>query len=74
MPPWDSLLAHSCTAICHSNALTVLQVCWDKFCRYFDVEQRKVPVAEGRYCATAELMESYIDENTIGESTWGAIT
>ncbi|GAB4819502.1 hypothetical protein N2152v2_006548 [Parachlorella kessleri] len=41
-------------------------VCWDKFCRYFDVDQRKVPVAEGRYCATAELMETFIDENTIG--------
>ena len=34
--------------------------------RYFDVEQRLVPVAEGRYVATPELVEPMIDENTIG--------
>lgn len=41
-------------------------ICWQKFCRYFDVEERYVPVEEGRYCATAELMKPLIDENTIG--------
>ncbi|KAL6785348.1 hypothetical protein ACKKBG_A03470 [Auxenochlorella protothecoides x Auxenochlorella symbiontica] len=41
-------------------------VCWEKFCRYFDVEERYVYAEEGRYCATAELLEPLIDENTIG--------
>lgn len=43
-----------------------VHVCWQKFCRYFDVEERYVPVEEGRYCATPELMRPLIDENTIG--------
>lgn len=42
------------------------QVCWDKFCRYFDVEPRLVPVVQGRYHLTAEEAVSYCDENTIG--------
>lgn len=37
-----------------------------RFCRYFDVEERYVYAEEGRYCATAELLEPLIDENTIG--------
>lgn len=41
-------------------------VCWEKFCRYFDVEERYVYAEEGRYVATPELMEPLIDENTIG--------
>ena len=44
-----------------------VQVCWEKFCRYFDVERRIVYAEEGRYSATPELMEPLIDENTIGE-------
>ncbi|EFN55834.1 hypothetical protein CHLNCDRAFT_35292 [Chlorella variabilis] len=43
-----------------------VHVCWQKFCRYFDVEERYVPVAEGRYVSTPELMRPLIDENTIG--------
>lgn len=42
------------------------QVCWEKFCRYFDVEPRLVPVAPGRYHLTAEEAVAYCDENTIG--------
>lgn len=30
------------------------QVCWEKFCRYFDVEERFVPLEEGCYVLTAE--------------------
>ncbi len=43
-----------------------VQVCWDKFCRYFDVEPRLVPVAGSRYHLTAEEALKYCDENTIG--------
>ncbi|MDQ2905596.1 MAG: glutamate decarboxylase [Chloroflexota bacterium] len=43
-----------------------VQVCWDKFCRYFDVEPRLVPLAQGRYHLTAEEAITYCDENTIG--------
>jgi Pyridoxal-dependent decarboxylase conserved domain/Uncharacterized conserved protein (COG2071) len=43
-----------------------VHVVWDKFCRYFDVEPRQVPLARGRYSVTAEDLERHIDENTIG--------
>src|SRR5204862_1405435 len=38
----------------------------DKFCRYFDVEPREVPVPRGRYTIGADEMAPRIDENTIG--------
>jgi glutamate decarboxylase len=41
-------------------------VCWEKFCRYFDVEEKYVPLEEGRYVITPELARELIDENTIG--------
>lgn len=41
-------------------------VCWEKFCRYFDVEPRYVTSEEGRYIATPSLLEKQCDENTIG--------
>ena len=41
-------------------------VCWEKFCRYWDVEPRYVLAAKDRAGATPELMEPLCDENTIG--------
>jgi len=41
-------------------------ICWEKFCRYFDVEPRYVLAEEGRYAATPELLAARCDENTIG--------
>lgn len=41
-------------------------ICWEKFCRYFDVESRYIPAEEGRYIATPELLAAQCDENTIG--------
>src|SRR3954452_9880571 len=41
-------------------------VVWDKFCRYFEVEPRQVPLARGRYTVGAEELAPRIDENTIG--------
>ena len=43
-----------------------VQVVWEKFCRYWDVEARYVPVADDRFVVDpAEVMER-VDENTIG--------
>jgi glutamate decarboxylase len=42
-----------------------VQVCWEKFARYFDVEPRYVPLTEGRWVlGVAEAME-LVNENTI---------
>ncbi|HEU4974883.1 MAG TPA: glutamate decarboxylase [Baekduia sp.] len=43
-----------------------VQVCWDKFCRYWDVEPRLVPMAGERFHLTAEEAVARCDENTIG--------
>jgi glutamate decarboxylase len=43
-----------------------VQVCWDKFCRYWDVEPRLVPMEGERFHLTAEEAVAYCDENTIG--------
>ncbi|MFV9634184.1 glutamate decarboxylase [Mycobacterium neumannii] len=43
-----------------------VQVVWEKFCRYFDVEARYLPMAEDRYVVTPEQVLENIDEDTIG--------
>src|SRR4051794_30302151 len=43
-----------------------VHVVWDKFCRYFDVEPRIVPLADGKYTIDADDIAPFIDENTIG--------
>ncbi|MGV0636303.1 glutamate decarboxylase [Mycolicibacillus trivialis] len=43
-----------------------VQVVWEKFCRYFDVEPRYLPMAEDRYVITAEQVVDAVDEDTIG--------
>jgi glutamate decarboxylase len=43
-----------------------VQVCWEKFCRYWDVEPKLVPVAPGRTHLTAGEAVARCDENTIG--------
>ena len=43
-----------------------VQVVWEKFCRYWDVEPRYVKMAHGRYTITGEEVVKLIDENTIG--------
>jgi len=42
-----------------------VQVCWHKFCRYWDIELRELPMEEGAYHMTPESMLSAVDENTI---------
>ena len=43
-----------------------VQVCWDKFCRYWDVEPRLVPMEGDRFHLTAAEAAAHCDENTIG--------
>ncbi len=43
-----------------------VQVVWEKFCRYWDVEPRYAPLAEGRLHMTAQEAVKLVDENTIG--------
>jgi glutamate decarboxylase len=42
-----------------------VQICWHKFCRYWDVEMREVPMDRGRYFMDATEMLKRVDENTI---------
>jgi glutamate decarboxylase len=43
-----------------------VHVVWEKFCRYFDVEPRIVPLQPDKYTIGPEDVEPHIDENTIG--------
>ena len=43
-----------------------VQVVWEKFCRYWDVEPRYIPVKKGRYVIEPDEVIARIDENTIG--------
>lgn len=43
-----------------------VQVCWEKFARYFDVELRQIPMEHGRLLMTPEEVLKRVDENTIG--------
>jgi glutamate decarboxylase len=43
-----------------------VQVCWEKFCRYFDVEPRRVPLGPRRRHLTPAEAVDHCDENTIG--------
>ena len=43
-----------------------VQVCWEKFCRYWDVEPRYVPMDGERFHLDAPTAVAQCDENTIG--------
>ena len=43
-----------------------VQVCWEKFCRYWDVAPKYVPMVPGRLHLGAEEAAALCDENTIG--------
>ncbi|WP_279099980.1 glutamate decarboxylase [Gordonia bronchialis] len=45
---------------------TAVQVCWEKFLNYFEVEPRWVPVSEEHFVFDGHDLENYVDENTIG--------
>jgi glutamate decarboxylase len=43
-----------------------VQVVWEKFCRYWEVEPKYIPMEKGRYVITPEEVVRLTDENTIG--------
>ena len=43
-----------------------VQIVWEKFCRYWEVEPRYIPMEKGRYVITPEEVVKHCDENTIG--------
>ncbi|MBN9106608.1 MAG: glutamate decarboxylase [Propionibacteriaceae bacterium] len=45
---------------------SAVQVCWEKFCNYFEVEPRFVPVSLDHKVLDGHDLASYVDENTIG--------
>jgi glutamate decarboxylase len=51
----------------HPNLVTgPVQVCWHKFCRYWDVELHEVPIEPGRYVLSPAEAAARCDDNTIG--------
>ncbi len=45
---------------------TNVQICWEKFANYWDVEMRLVPMEGNRFTLSAEEAVKLCDENTIG--------
>ncbi len=43
-----------------------VQVCWEKFARYFDVELRQIPLERGATGLRPHQLADHVDENTIG--------
>lgn len=42
------------------------QVCWEKFCRYWDIEMRLVPMDEKHLSLNLDTVLDYVDDHTIG--------
>lgn len=42
------------------------QVCWEKFCRYWDIEMRTVPMDEEHLSLNMDTVMNYVDRYTIG--------
>lgn len=45
---------------------SAVQVCWEKFCTYFEVESRFVPISEEHRCLDGDRLDAFVDERTIG--------
>ncbi|MBW9207130.1 glutamate decarboxylase [Mumia sp. zg.B53] len=45
---------------------SAVQVVWEKFCNYWDVEARYVPISEEHKTLDGHDLDKYVDENTIG--------
>jgi len=64
---WRAARRSQGKAIDKPNLVTgPVQVCWHKFCRYWDVELREVPMEPGRYVLEPAEAAERCDENTIG--------
>ena len=45
---------------------SAVQVCWEKFCAYFEVEPRYVPISVEHPVLDGHDLAAHVDENTIG--------
>jgi len=45
---------------------SAVQVCWEKFCNYFEVEPRFVPVDDAHPALDGSRLDEFVDERTIG--------
>ncbi|WP_053351237.1 glutamate decarboxylase [Leucobacter musarum] len=45
---------------------SAVQVCWEKFCNYFEVEARYVPVSADHPALDGSALDAVVDEHTIG--------
>jgi len=65
---WRARQAAAGAAVSQPNLVmgANVQVCWEKFCRYWQVEPRMVPMEPGRLHLTAAEAAARCDENTIG--------
>jgi glutamate decarboxylase len=64
---WKNKMKQQGKNCCRPNLITgPVQICWHKFCRYWDIELREIPFAPGRYISTPEEVVRRCDENTIG--------
>lgn len=45
---------------------SAVQVCWEKFCNYFEVEARLVPVSDAHPTLDGSTLDAVVDEHTIG--------
>lgn len=50
-----------------------VQVVWEKFCRYLDVEPRYLPMEPGRYVVTPEQVRQAAADGVIDEGTIGVV-
>ena len=64
---WRARRSAAGAAADHPNLVmgSNVQVCWEKFCRYWQVEPRLVPMVKGRYHLTGAEAAARCDENTI---------
>ncbi len=63
---WQARTGHDLTRRPNLVMGANVQVCWEKFCRYWDVEPRMVPMAGERFHLDAASAAAAVDENTIG--------
>ncbi|HEX6954672.1 MAG TPA: glutamate decarboxylase [Agromyces sp.] len=45
---------------------SAVQVCWEKFCNFFDIEMRFIPTSDEHPLMDGTGLEDVVDENTIG--------
>lgn len=64
---WEARRRQQGQATDRPNLVTgPVQICWHKFCRYWDIEHREIPMQPDQLLLTPEAALELCDENTIG--------